>query len=268
VPRELPIVGLYIPVTFKTVEEIPEDARHRLYVTRGIGGPGDDDDPAMVNWCSFYKAHLKNTQIPVRRIPYRYGGIFDAVFAQLNFSQGAAYDMAARIKADLEKGANGQRPGQQGDERLWLTGHSAGVQRMLVAARILKSQCGVETDRRLGIAGPSHGLYSAKTSQRSDQITFLNGDFFESDFVTWVDLALIACDPFSWVFRENRAYLTQADKSLLHRTPGSIDPVSRIPAAGYLRGESISFFRSQDSGSGQDSCSGTVATTKEDGGSK
>jgi hypothetical protein len=46
----------------------------------------------------------------------------------------------------------------------------------------------------------------------------------------------------NWILKRNEEIIKIADPTLLHITPGFIDPKTRIPASGYLGKEYIDFF--------------------------
>ncbi len=253
--REIPLLG----------DHIPRDTHYRpgtqtpryLFISRGIYGRSAEEQDTK-NWEQFMKnilikdietkqdaaireakadyKEIDSVKLQVSSIPYRYGSILDVLWSLLNISSGSGYEMAYRIASEYEIG--------QGDA-IFLTGHSGGVQRCLVAEKLLLENQ-IRTQRRVGLAGPSQGItYCSKRKNNQNYITFLNQSRDYTDIVSNLDSILDITPPMclvNWIWKRNEERIKIADPTLRHITPGFIYPETRIPASGYLGKEYINSF--------------------------
>ncbi len=250
--REIPLVGDHIPrdTHYSSGTQTPK----YLFISRGIYGRSSTEQDTK-NWEQFMKniliedvktksnaaneelrANTDSVELQVSSIPYQYGSILDVLWSLLNISSGSGYEMAYRIVNEYEIG--------QGDV-IFLTGHSGGVQRCMVAEKLLLENQ-IRTQRRAGLAGPSQGIvYCSKKKNNQNYITFLNQNRDYADIVsnlnTILDITPPMCLP-NWIWKRNEEKIRIADPTLRHITPGVINPETRIPASGYLGKEYINFF--------------------------
>lgn len=149
---EIPIVGpifLFAPDTRKDHSEQSllgatdgKASQAKLFLSRGIyGGNKWGQDTGL--WAAFAKEAYPSHEI--YSPPYRHGTATDVIWSLLNFSHGPAYDETAYIMARANR-----------NDRIYLAGHSGGVQRSVVASRLLWYH-GYEVTKIVGIAGPNIG---------------------------------------------------------------------------------------------------------------
>ncbi|MFH1860299.1 MAG: hypothetical protein ABH870_04725 [bacterium] len=268
--RELPLIGDHIPRD-SHYSPMGTQTPGYLFISRGIyGGSAEEQDTK--NWEQFMKNILiedintkekaainelntnnrksvqiqtkteqtvrrlqenNNEKLQVCSIPYRYGSILDILWSLLNISSGFGYEMAYHIVNEYEIGSG---------DVIFLTGHSGGVQRCLVAEKLLLENQ-IHTQRRVGLAGPSQGIvYWSRKTDNQNYITFLNQNHDYMDIVSNLNIPLDIIIPTNWIWRRNEEKIKIADPTLRHITPGLIDPKTRIPASGYLGKEYINFF--------------------------
>ena len=123
-------------------DELPQDIRRKIFLSRGIyGGNKWGQDTGL--WTLF--ARQSYPTYDVYSPPYRHGTAIDVFWSMFNLSHGPAYNEARYV---MDYAAP--------DDRLYLVGHSGGVQRSVAASRIL-SNLGYKVIKVVGIAGPSIG---------------------------------------------------------------------------------------------------------------
>lgn len=139
----------------------PDRVREKIFLSRGIYG-GDKWGQDTGLWAAWARAAYPDYDI--YSPPYRHGTITDVLWSMLNLSHGPGYNEAEYI----------MRHAGQGD-RLYLSGHSGGVQRSASASRILSNH-GYSVQKVLGVAGPNVG--QAYVDQRFPNAfhIFLNTD--------------------------------------------------------------------------------------------
>ena len=135
--------------------------RDKIFLSRGIYG-GDKWGQDTGLWTAWTRAAYPDYDI--YSPPYRHGTITDVLWSMFNLSHGPGYNEAAYI----------MRHAGQAD-RLYLSGHSGGVQRSASASRILANH-GYSVQKVLGVAGPNVG--QAYVDQRFPNAfrIFLNTD--------------------------------------------------------------------------------------------
>jgi hypothetical protein len=139
----------------------PDRIRDKIFLSRGIYG-GDKWGQDTGLWAAWTRAVYPDYDI--YSPPYRHGTITDVLWSMFNLSHGPGYNEAAYI----------MRHAGQAD-RLYLSGHSGGVQRSASASRILANH-GYSVQKVLGVAGPNVG--QAYVDQRFPHAfrIFLNTD--------------------------------------------------------------------------------------------
>ena len=139
----------------------PDRIRDKIFLSRGIYG-GDKWGQDTGLWAAWTRAVYPDYDI--YSPPYRHGTITDVLWSMFNLSHGPGYNEAAYI----------MRHAGQAD-RLYLSGHSGGVQRSASASRILANH-GYSVQKVLGVAGPNVG--QAYVDQRFPNAfrIFLNTD--------------------------------------------------------------------------------------------
>ena len=139
----------------------PGRVRDKIFLSRGIYG-GDKWGQDTGLWTMWTRAAYPDFDI--YSPPYRHGTITDVLWSMFNLSHGPAYNEAAYI----------MRHAGQAD-RLYLSGHSGGVQRSAGASRILANH-GYSPQKVFGVAGPNVG--QAYVDQRFPNAfrIFLNAD--------------------------------------------------------------------------------------------
>jgi hypothetical protein len=139
----------------------PGRIREKIFLSRGIYG-GDKWGQDTGLWAAWTRAVYPDYDI--YSPPYRHGTITDVLWSMFNLSHGPGYNEAAYI----------MRHAGQAD-RLYLSGHSGGVQRSASASRILANH-GYSVQKVFGVAGPNVG--QAYVDQRFPNAfhIFLNTD--------------------------------------------------------------------------------------------
>lgn len=124
-------------------DELPQDIRRKIFLSRGIyGGNKWGQDTGL--WALFARQSYPDTY-DVYSPPYRHGTVIDVVWSMFNLSHGPAYSEAKYVMDQASR-----------EDRLYLAGHSGGVQRSAAASRILFHH-GYKVVKVVGIAGPSIG---------------------------------------------------------------------------------------------------------------
>jgi hypothetical protein len=146
----------------------PGRIREKIFLSRGIYG-GDKWGQDTGLWAAWTRAAYPDYD--VYSPPYRHGTITDVLWSMFNLSHGPGYSEAAYI----------MRHAGQAD-RLYLSGHSGGVQRSASASRILANH-GYSVQKVFGVAGPNVG--QAYVDQRFPNAfhIFLNTDSGGTDDV-------------------------------------------------------------------------------------
>lgn len=145
---ETPLVGHLFQYNFGAeapVGDRPDmkaPLRNKIFLSRGIyGGNKWGQDTGL--WAAL--AHKDYPTYDVYSPPYRHGTVTDVVWSMFNLSHGPAYSEALYIKDHAGTA-----------DRVYLAGHSGGVQRSATASRILWYH-GYSVKKVVGIAGPSVG---------------------------------------------------------------------------------------------------------------
>jgi hypothetical protein len=119
-----------------------DQARRKVFLSRGIyGGNEWGQDTGL--WSAWMRTAYP--YYDVYSPPYLHGTVTDVVWSMFNLSHGPAYNEALYIRDRAKR-----------LDRLYLTGHSGGVQRSAVASRILTYH-GYSVLSVVGIAGPNIG---------------------------------------------------------------------------------------------------------------
>ena len=145
---EVPFVGLVFQFNtspkYMDWDLAPEPGRIRekIFLSRGIYG-GDKWGQGTGLWAAWARAAYPDYDL--YSPPYRHGTITDVLWSMFNLSHGPGYSEAAYI----------MRHAGQAD-RLYLAGHSGGVQRCASASHILANH-GYSVQKVLGVAGPNVG---------------------------------------------------------------------------------------------------------------
>lgn len=123
-------------------DELPQDIRRKIFLSRGIyGGNKWGQDTGL--WTLF--AQQSYPTYDIYSPPYRHGSVIDVLWSMFNLSHGPAFNEARYV---MDRASH--------NDRLYLAGHSGGVQRSVGASRIL-SNLGYRVVKVVGIAGPSIG---------------------------------------------------------------------------------------------------------------
>lgn len=143
---ETPLVGQVFQYNFgadlSEPDLLSDEPRRKIFLSRGIyGGHKWGQDTGL--WSAF--AREVYPTYTVHSPPYRHGTAVDVAWSMFNLSHGPAYTEARYILNNAEP-----------DDRLYLAGHSGGVQRSASASRILWHHR-YRVVKVLGIAGPSIG---------------------------------------------------------------------------------------------------------------
>lgn len=145
---ETPLIGQLFQYNFSfdrsEKDEAAQDTsvRRKLFLSRGIyGGNKWGQDTGL--WALFAK-HSYPTY-DVYSPPYRHGTVIDVVWSMFNLSHGPAYSEARYVIDHASR-----------EDRLYLAGHSGGVQRSAAASQILTHHK-YRVVKAVGIAGPSIG---------------------------------------------------------------------------------------------------------------
>lgn len=152
---EIPLIGQvfqYNPEDDRDERDCPDEAtckigssasvQRKIFLSRGIyGGNKWGQDTGL--WTLFAKQSYPTYEI--YSPPYRHGTVIDVVWSMFNLSHGPSYSEARYIMDHAKR-----------DDRLFLAGHSGGVQRSAAASRILAYH-GYHVKKAVGVAGPSIG---------------------------------------------------------------------------------------------------------------
>jgi hypothetical protein len=143
---ETPLVGQLFQYNFggdrSEPDEFSQEIRRKIFLSRGIyGGNKWGQDTGL--WTLF--ARQSYPTYDIYSPPYRHGTVIDVIWSMFNLSHGPAFSEARYVMDHATS-----------KDRLYLAGHSGGVQRSAVASRIL-SNLGYPVVKVMGIAGPSIG---------------------------------------------------------------------------------------------------------------
>ena len=143
---ETPLVGQLFQYNFggdrSEPDELSQVTRRKIFLSRGIyGGNKWGQDTGL--WTLF--ANLSYPTYDIYSPPYRHGTVIDVIWSMFNLSHGPAFSEARYVMDHATR-----------KDRLYLAGHSGGVQRSAAASRIL-SNLGYRVVKVMGIAGPSVG---------------------------------------------------------------------------------------------------------------
>ncbi len=143
---EAPLVGQVFQYNFgadlSEPDQLKDEPHRKLFLSRGIyGGHKWGQDTGL--WTAFAREAYPTYK--VHSPPYRHGTAVDVVWSMFNLSHGPAYTEARYIMNNADP-----------DDRIYLAGHSGGVQRSAAASRILWHHR-YRVIKVLGIAGPSIG---------------------------------------------------------------------------------------------------------------
>lgn len=144
---ETPLVGQAFQYNwgadFSEPDQLPLNLRRKIFLSRGIyGGHKWGQDTGL--WAAFAQQVYPLTY-DVYSPPYRHGTAIDVTWSMFNLSHGPAYTEARYVMENANP-----------DDRIYLAGHSGGVQRSAAASRILWHHR-YRVIKVLGIAGPSIG---------------------------------------------------------------------------------------------------------------
>lgn len=145
---ETPLIGQLFQYNFSYDRSEPDEAAdnsaipRKLFLSRGIyGGNKWGQDTGL--WALFAKQSYPDYD--VYSPPYRHGTVIDVVWSMFNLSHGPAYSEARYIMEQASR-----------DDRLYLAGHSGGVQRSAAASQILTHHK-YRVMKVVGLAGPNIG---------------------------------------------------------------------------------------------------------------
>lgn len=147
----MPVVGPVFDHKSPPADTSPPAATSAVVLSQGIHA-GDDARQGMTAWYQATREIRPDAAVLVT--PYRFGGVFDVVWAILNISNGMGYDAAAQLVFDH---------GISTGDSVELYGFSGAVQRFQGAARALRNG-GITVRRAVGIAGPLAGFSCASES--------------------------------------------------------------------------------------------------------
>ena len=123
-------------------DELIPPPRRKIFLSRGIyGGNKWGQDTGL--WTLM--ARQSYPTYDIYSPPYRHGSVIDVLWSMFNLSHGPAFNEARYVMDHATR-----------DDRLYLAGHSGGVQRSAVTSRIL-TNLGYRVVKVMGIAGPSIG---------------------------------------------------------------------------------------------------------------
>jgi len=143
---EIPLVGQLFQYNLGSdhseKDVLSDITRRKIFLSRGIyGGNKWGQDTGL--WTLF--ARQSYPTYDVYSPSYGHGTAIDVLWSMFNLSHGPAYNEARYV---MDYATH--------DDRLYLAGHSGGVQRSVAASRIL-SNFGYKVIKVVGIAGPSIG---------------------------------------------------------------------------------------------------------------
>lgn len=170
---ELPFVGQLAQLNTGPENLLPnspdKEGRRKIFLSRGIYG-GDkwgQDTGLWVAWAS-----KEYSGYDVYSPAYRHGTATDVVWSMFNLSHGPAYNESKYVMDHAGRA-----------DRLYLSGHSGGVQRSTAASRILANH-GYSVVKVLGVAGPSIGQAYVDTGYPNSFRIFLNTETGANQDVT------------------------------------------------------------------------------------
>ncbi len=270
---EIPLVGQVFQINLagniSEPDTLPshEEMHRKIFLSRGIyGGNQWGQDTGL--W--FAATRQAYPDYDVYSPPYKHGTVTDVVWSMLNLSHGPAYNEARYIMKNAERG-----------DRIYLAGHSGGVQRSAIASRILWLH-DYPVTKVVGIAGPSIGQAFVDTRYPNAFQIYLNT---ESDIVskvgtvasgitTLLDYSIVGSLKytvggvaylFSNKWRENvydyydhvgfsNATITQTESkpSGKHETPLRLSLNNRVVFDAYIRSEFATAFREDTERAGED----------------
>jgi hypothetical protein len=261
---DIPIVGQIFQYNSSADRSEPDElppARKKIFLSRGIyGGNKWGQDTGL--WAAAAKQDYPDYDI--YSPPYRHGTVIDVVWSMFNLSHGPAYNEAQYVM---------DHAGYQ--DRIYLAGHSGGVQRSVSASRILWDH-GYPVRKVVGIAGPSIGqafvdprypdafrVYLNTASGANQDIVSKVG-VVAGTFTTVLDYATIvplkyvvgglcftnnACRDTIYTYADRlgstNATIIQVDRkpSSQHQTPLRQSLTDRLVFDAYVRGEFATAFR-------------------------
>ncbi len=143
---EIPLVGQIFQYNFggnfSEPDNLPTQPRRKIFLSRGIfGGNKWGQDTGL--WVGLTSRLYPSYDVDA--VPYRHGSVIDVIWSMFNLSHGPGYSEARYI---MDHAAT--------VDRLYLAGHSGGVQRSASASRILFHH-NYRVIKVVGIAGPSIG---------------------------------------------------------------------------------------------------------------
>lgn len=265
---ETPLVGQLFQYNFTSdrsePDNLPHDIRRMIFLSRGIyGGNKWGQDTGL--WALFTRQMYPATDYDVYAPPYRHGTVVDVVWSMFNLSHGQAYNEAKYI---MDEG------GATYDDRLYLAGHSGGVQRSVAASRIL-SDHGYHVVKVVGIAGPSVGQALVDRRYPEAFKVYLNTELGANQdvvskvgivagtFTTILDYSIIAplkytVGYFGGLFGQRELIYEVADRfgfsnativeverkpSSRHQTPMRLSFTNRLVFDAYIRNEFSTAFK-------------------------
>ncbi len=147
----IPLLGHYFAPRAPRVDDDPPRPVSHFVISGGIFH-GSDDQQLTEPWRREIAALRPDAEVFAS--PDRHGGFLDVTWSLANLSHGYAYDLAGDIAfhQDVAPGA-----------AVEIVGHSGGVQRGIVASRLLRL-ADIDVAGAWGIAGPSFGPSAARKS--------------------------------------------------------------------------------------------------------
>lgn len=264
---EVPFVGQLFQYNFGADHSEPDmlppsgEVRRKLFLSRGIyGGNKWGQDTGL--WLAM--ANEAYPDYDLSSPAYRHGTVLDVTWSMFNLSHGPAYSEARHITEHATR-----------KDRLYLAGHSGGVQRSAAASRILWHH-GYKVIKVMGIAGPSIGQAMVDARYPDSFTVYLNtGSGANQDVVskigavagafgTVLDYGVIVPIKYTlgglffWNNTAQQAIFRTADKigfsnativeaerkpSSQHQTPLRLSFTDRLVFDAYVRGEFDTFFR-------------------------
>lgn len=259
---ETPLVGQLFQYNFggdrSEPDELSQVTRRKIFLTRGIyGGNKWGQDTGL--WTLF--ARQSYPTYDIYSPPYRHGTVIDVIWSMFNLSHGPAFSEARYIMDHATR-----------KDRLFLAGHSGGVQRSAAASRIL-SNLGYPVVKVMGIAGPSIGqalvdprypeafkvYLNTRLGANQDVVSKVGG--VAGAFSTLLDYTIIVPLKYTLgglVFWERDRIYRTADRfgfsnativeverkpSSRHQTPMRLSFTDRLVFDAYIRNEFSTAFR-------------------------
>lgn len=261
---ETPLVGQLFQYNFSfdrsEKDDVAQDqsTRRKLFLSRGIyGGNKWGQDTGL--WALFAKYSYPTYD--VYSPPYRHGTVIDVVWSMFNLSHGPAYSEARYVIDHASR-----------EDRLYLAGHSGGVQRSAAASQILTHHK-YRVVKAVGIAGPSIGQALVdprypeafkvylNTGSGANQDVVSKVGVVAGSFSTLLDYAIIVplkytvgnlafwkrddiYQAFDRIGFSNATIVEVARKpSSRHQTPLRLSFTDRLVFDAYLRNEFATAFR-------------------------